>query len=85
MEHGGCPSGHPGTPGPPGVKEADEKIRTMSVAVISINLEGEKEIRDQVDRILYLDRSRDELGIRTMDGDRVFVRLSDVVAILARE
>ena len=85
MEHGGCPSGHPGTPGSPGAKKPDEKIRTMSIAVVSINLEGVKEVRDQVERILYVDRSRDELGIRTMDGDRVFVRLSDVVALLGRQ
>lgn len=80
-KEGGCPVGVPGPEG----WSSDKPILTATTRVENVHPEDGKDVRDWSNQILYIDRSRNELGIRTMAGGRVFVPLSDVLALLGKE
>lgn len=76
---GPCPAGPPGPVGPAGAAPS------KPVRVENVNVESGKEVRSSVDGILYVDKARGEVGIRSAQGDRVFVPLKDVLELLRKE
>lgn len=72
---GPCPSGPPGDPGVQGIPAVFER----DVDITSVTADG----RSEVAGILYLDRSRGEIGIRMATG-RVFIPLDQVLSLLRR-
>jgi hypothetical protein len=52
--------------------------------VHNLHWEGNERVESRTEEMLYVDQTRREVGIRTMDGGRVFVSLDALLGLLRR-
>lgn len=77
----GCPSGARGIEG----WASNEDVSTKRVDVHSILFEQDRKIQTKTQECFYIDRTNRELGVRLMNGGRVFINLDEVVELIFRD
>ena len=75
-----CPTGPKGIEG----WSSTDIVHTKMARLESVCKVDGKEVRDGRDELLYVDRTRQELGVRLTTGDRIFVPLADVLELLKK-
>lgn len=75
-----CPSGPKGVEG----WSSTDIVHTKMVPLLNVCRIDGKEVKDGRDELLYVDRTRGELGVRLTTGDRIFVPLADVLELLKK-